>query len=84
LDIINAVTKFQKDNVIDPTIKYPINTAVEYNFMGVILEKKKLKKEYKEYKVEARNFDGDYLEYGTSLYYRRKTGAGRTQFIDEK
>ena len=24
----------------------------------------------------------DYLEYGTSLYYRRKTGAGRTQITD--
>tara|TARA_B100000073_G_C23728161_1_gene569902 strand:+ start:473 stop:2434 length:1962 start_codon:yes stop_codon:yes gene_type:complete len=81
-DIINAVTKFQMDNVIDPNTRYPIKTDVEYNFMDVILEKKKLKKQYKEYEINANNFNGDYLEYGTSLYYRRKTGAGRTQITD--
>ena len=81
-DIIDAITKFQMDNVIDPNTRYPLKTDVEYNFMDVILEKKKLKKQYKEYEINANNFNGDYYEYGTSLYYRRKTGAGRTQVID--
>ena len=80
-DIIDAITKFQMDNVIDPNTRYPLKADVEYNFMDVILEKKKLKKQYKEYEINANNFNGDYYEYGTSLYYRRKTGAGRTQVI---
>ena len=80
--IIDAIIKFQKDNVIDPTVRYPIKTDVEYNFMDVILEKKKLKKQFKEYEILANNFNGDYLEYGTSLYYKRKTGAGRVKIID--
>ena len=82
LNIIDAITKFQKDNVIDPNTRYPIKTDVEYNFMDVILEKKKLKRQHKKYKITANNFNGDYYEYGTSLYYRRKTGAGRTQIVD--
>jgi putative methyltransferase len=78
-DIINALVDFQKITMIDPLTYYPIKTNVEYNFVDVIHHNKKLKRGNYKVELDANNYGGDYLEYGTDLYYRRKTGAGRTK-----
>ena len=81
-DIINALVDFQKITMIDPLTYYPIKTNVEYNFVDVIHHNKKLKRGNYQVELDANNYGGDYLEYGTTLYYTRRMGAGRTQIKD--
>ena len=81
-DIINALVDFQKITMIDPLTYYPIKTNVEYNFVDVIHHNKKLKRGNYQVELDANNYGGDYLEYGTALYYTRRMGAGRTQIKD--
>jgi hypothetical protein len=81
-DIINALVDFQKITMIDPLTYYPIKADVEYNFFDVIHHNKKLKRGTYQVELDANNYGGDYLEYGTTLYYTRRMGAGRTQIKD--
>ena len=52
------------------------------NFVDVIHHNKKLKRGNYQVELDANNYGGDYLEYGTALYYTRRMGAGRTQIKD--
>ena len=69
---------YEKSFFLDHDISIPI----EYNFFDVIHHNKKLKRGTYQVELDANNYGGDYLEYGTTLYYTRRMGAGRAQIKD--
>ena len=75
-EIVDDLIKYQKDTIIDPNIKYPLQKTYKYNFYEMINYSAKLEKKSHKYLIEGKNYEGDIFEWGKeTLWWGRRVAA---------
>ena len=80
-DLIN----FQKNTIIDPYEKYPLNIETNYNIHELIVGSEKLVKQKNTYTVDGKMYNGNLYEWAKEImWWGRKLGACKAKITNLK
>ena len=79
-DLMKDLFKYQLHGILDPRVKYPIKKSFNYNIHNVVTKKEKLKKLNNEIEFTAKNYNGNFYEWGKEiLWWGRRVGSCKTK-----
>ena len=77
--VLEDLLSYQIDAIIDPSVQYPTDKSYSHNIHQVIHKDKSLNKKENHLSFAAKNYDGDYYEWGKEvLWWGRRVGACKT------
>ena len=84
-DLLKDLILFQKNTIIDPFQKYPININTNYNIYETIIESEKLSNEKNSYTVDGKMYNGNLYEWAKEImWWGRKLGACKAKVTNLK
>lgn len=84
-NLLEELIYFQKNTIIDPFQKYPLNIEMNYNIHELISDSENLTKQKNSYVVEGKTYNGDLYEWGKEImWWGRKLGACKAKIINLK
>ena len=67
--LLDDLIHFQKNTIIDPFQKYPLNIEVNYNLYELISESEDLSNIKNTYVVEGKSYNGDLYEWAKEIMW---------------
>ena len=84
-NLLEELIYFQKNTIIDPFQKYPLNIEMNYNIHELISDSENLTKQKNSYVVEGKTYNGDLYEWGKEImWWGRKLGACKAKITNLK
>ena len=81
--LLDDLIHFQKNTIIDPFQKYPLNIEVDYNLHELISESENLSNKKNTYVVEGKSYNGDLYEWAKEImWWGRKLGACKAKITN--
>ena len=84
-DLLDDLINFQKNTIIDPYEKYPLNIETNYNIHELIVGSEKLVKQKNTYTVDGKMYNGNLYEWAKEImWWGRKLGACKAKITNLK